>query len=154
MTKDDMKNGLASVQAELAKIEVAARKLQNQNYADIVASARRRVTQMLEHHDLDAVHAEMDGHPDKNQEPLPFDATAGTSIDNTPKYDSNVRPVPSVNPAEYDPATRPAPDTYRPGDARFDQPNQDFRQPDNVELNAGGTLRQAPNTMGRQDTRK
>lgn len=39
----------------LEGLEAAARKLQNQNFADIVVAARRRVVQLAQHPDLDAV---------------------------------------------------------------------------------------------------
>lgn len=87
MTKDELKNGLNSVREELAKIEAAARTLANQNFADIAASAHRRVTQMTEHHDLDAVHEAMGGN-DEAQAPTTFDPKAGAAF-NPDRVDRN-----------------------------------------------------------------
>lgn len=120
MTKDDMKKGLVNTQAELAKIEEAARKLQNQNYADIVASARRRITQMLEHHDLDAVHAEMEGDGDKDQERPKFDPAVGGRTDRTLDVDH-----PNYHHAVQD-SDRNADSSFRPGfDPNARQPHRE-----------------------------
>lgn len=50
-----LKRALEEVAGRLAELETAARKLQNQNFADITQSAHRRVTQLTEHADVDAV---------------------------------------------------------------------------------------------------
>lgn len=92
MTKDDLKNGLANVHDRLGELETRARKLQNQNFADIVAGAKGRVQQLMEHPDLENVA------DDVQQEGTPFDPTAGKPApDFTPKYDPAVRSVPAAD---------------------------------------------------------
>lgn len=59
MDSAEFKSGLIDLHKRLGELEEAARKLQNQNFADIVASGRARVLQLTEHADLERVHAEM-----------------------------------------------------------------------------------------------
>lgn len=73
MTKDDLKNGIADMHAKLAGLEGAARKLQNQNLADVVKSAMGKLQQLGDHPDLERVADE-----DVREEELPFDPSAGT----------------------------------------------------------------------------
>lgn len=54
-----VKEGLDHMRQALTELEASARKLQNQNFADIVQSAHRRVTQLSEHPDLEAVHEQL-----------------------------------------------------------------------------------------------
>lgn len=55
MTKDDLKNSLTDMHTHLAGLEAEARKLQNQNLADVVKSAMGKVQQLSEHPDLERV---------------------------------------------------------------------------------------------------
>lgn len=50
-----LKQSLEETALHLEKLEAAARKLQNQNFADIVQAARRRTVQLTQHPDVDAV---------------------------------------------------------------------------------------------------
>lgn len=58
-----VKEGLDHMRQALTELEASARKLQNQNFADIVQSAHRRVTQLSEHPDLEAVHDQLKADP-------------------------------------------------------------------------------------------
>lgn len=51
-----LKGHLERVVNQLTELEGHARKLQNQNFADIVKAAHSRVTQLTQHPDIDAVH--------------------------------------------------------------------------------------------------
>lgn len=73
-TADDLKYGLRHIADRLAELETAARKLENQNFADIVKSAKGRTEQLLDHPDLSLVHAEMAKEHDDRQAPFQFDA--------------------------------------------------------------------------------
>ena len=52
----NLRTGLERMRDALHELENAARKLQNQNFADIVKSASGRVHQLTQHPDLDKVH--------------------------------------------------------------------------------------------------
>lgn len=126
MTREELQNGLRDVSEKLAEIATAAAKLENKNFADIVAGAKGRIQQLADHPDLELVHAEMSG-----GEPLPFDPKAGANVGGPDRGKKN---------------------TYVPGEPRFDPPNQNqnFQKPNAVDLNADGTLGQAPNSKGTQ----
>lgn len=53
-----MKSVLCEIRDKLAELEDAARKLQNQNLADIIHGARVRAEQASEHPDLERVEGE------------------------------------------------------------------------------------------------
>jgi hypothetical protein len=53
----DFEKVLQAVKDELAKLETSARKLANQNIGDILASAKGKLTQVLEHPELNAAAA-------------------------------------------------------------------------------------------------
>lgn len=139
----------------LKQIEDRARNFANQNLADIAAAARGRLQQLRDHPDLDLLHDDKmrdrverlddrveykDPHPSTampangaSRQPLPFDPKAGMNA--TPG-------------SEIGGPDRGKPDTHVPGEYRFDSPNKNFQQPNAVDLNNDGTLRQAPNSVG------
>lgn len=147
MTKNDLKSGLSNTQARLAELETAARKLQNQNYADIAARAKSCIQQLLDHPDAELVHEKMDGNE---------------SVQTV--YDENGKPVDSVRKPPFDPnagrtdgndvggPNRGKPDTFVPGAPQFENggSNANFRNPNAVDLNSDGTLQVAPNSKGAQ----
>lgn len=142
----DLRNRLADIAQHLEELEASARKLRNQNFADIVASAKGRVKQLSDHPDLELVNKEAGG------EKLPFNPKAGADTYNPDPngIDGLTKPGSEVGGPD-----RGKPDTYVPGAPRFDQPNANFSQPNAVDLNADGTVRQAPNSIGAQpDVRK
>ena len=51
----DLKSAIAEVAGQLTALEATARKLPNQNFADIVKAAHVRVTQLTQHPDVDKV---------------------------------------------------------------------------------------------------
>jgi hypothetical protein len=64
MDKSDLKNGLQQFFEKLKGMEERARKLKNQNLADIVTSARGKVQQLSEHPDLELLDDRKDqAHP-------------------------------------------------------------------------------------------
>lgn len=75
----DFKASIEQLHRSLGELEDAARKLPNQNAADLIKSARGRIAQLVEHPDLEAVgehvKAAAYGHHD-GQEKLPFDPDA------------------------------------------------------------------------------
>lgn len=54
-TKNEILNGLSGVQRELKALEEKARKLANQNLADVIATALGKLKPIGDHPDLDAV---------------------------------------------------------------------------------------------------
>jgi len=70
-----MKKELENMHDALRELEGHARKLPNQNFADVVESARGKVKQLVEHPDLDAVSKE--AHPEVAAAgtPVPFTTT-------------------------------------------------------------------------------
>lgn len=62
-----LKDALAEIKQRLVELEEAARKLPNQNFADLIKSARGRLAQALEHPDLEKVEQQLMG-----GEQLPF----------------------------------------------------------------------------------
>jgi len=66
--RHELHAALHNTLSNLKELETHARHLPNQNFADIVQSAHRRVTQLAEHPDLDAVHALA---TEKHNEPKP-----------------------------------------------------------------------------------
>lgn len=63
----DLKEGLSGFLSKLEELETAARKLPNQNFADVTASAKGRVQQLIDHADLELVHKEMFGVEEQTQ---------------------------------------------------------------------------------------
>lgn len=55
MTRDDLKNDLQPVIGKLEELEARARKLQNQNLADVIAGAHGKIKQFCEHPDTHLV---------------------------------------------------------------------------------------------------
>jgi hypothetical protein len=53
----DFKSILEKLQADLAEVEKAARKLENQNLGDILASAKAKISQAFGHPDVNAAAA-------------------------------------------------------------------------------------------------
>jgi hypothetical protein len=51
--------------AKLVELETVARTLKNQNFADIVLSARGRLSQLTEHPDIDTVQRHLSGEPEQ-----------------------------------------------------------------------------------------
>lgn len=64
----DLKTGLATLAAQLSKLEDAARELPNQNFADIIKRARAQLIQAGEHPDIDAVAERLAQRPDEKQD--------------------------------------------------------------------------------------
>lgn len=95
----DLKQGLAGLQAHLAELEASARKLPNQNFADLIKAAGGRLAQASEHPDLEAVGEQLraDLHGNQEQEELKFS------------------PGPQGGPAlDFDPATGAGTTSYTP----------------------------------------
>jgi len=80
----EIRTHLQGVFDYLKALEIRARKLKNQNLADIAASAHGRVKQLVDHADTDLVadtHKDQSVNPDgspRTDRPLPFDPKAGT----------------------------------------------------------------------------
>jgi hypothetical protein len=60
-----LKTDLERTIANLTGLENAARTLKNQNFADIVLSARGRLSQLTEHPDIDTVQRHLSGEPEQ-----------------------------------------------------------------------------------------
>lgn len=106
---ESLKNALNDIMKHLEELEAAARKLVNQNFADIAATAKGRVQQLCEHPDLELAHKELSGEhdePKSNGEPLPFDPHAGVSDTYTGEGTAPITPPP--NAAPVDPKLQPA----------------------------------------------
>lgn len=70
MEIDELKANLQHVVGNLKDLEERARKLDNQNLADIIKSAHSRITQFSDHADLGLI---TDKPVEAEQTPLPFD---------------------------------------------------------------------------------
>lgn len=68
---------IEGVSRKLSELEDAARKLSNQNFADLIKGARGRLAQAVQHPDLIAVAEVLHGPRDRDQERLPFDGKDG-----------------------------------------------------------------------------
>lgn len=142
MDTAELKTELQRTFDNLKALEERARKLVNQNLADIAASAHGKIKQLIDHPDTELV---ADTHKDQSVNP---DGTPNAGFANDAK-----RPFRSGT--EIGGPDRGKPDVHVPGEPRFDPQNQNFRQPNAVDLNPDGTLRQAPNDFGaRPDVRK
>lgn len=69
----DLKAELGHVQERLAELEASARKLPNQNFADLIKSAHGRLAQASEHPDLDTAGAQLETDLGGEQTKFPFD---------------------------------------------------------------------------------
>lgn len=146
---NDLKSELSGIFNKLKGMEERARKLKNQNLADIIASAKGRVQQLRDHPDTELIADRKDPPPDGKVYTAP--ETKEEAIDRMRK-DGDADPegtaemnwphLFSPKPSRYEP--------FNPGDPRFNQANPNFRNPDDVRLNPDGTmqLRQAPNSIG------
>lgn len=158
------KDKLAEVRDHLASLEEKARQLQNKNLADVLRLALNRIEQAAQHPDIDAAED-----PDKaNQKPDPYAAQREQRephAQGQPDPNAQGQTQPSDPNAPFPGTAPPPPATtdedkkegvWHPGDAEFDpeNTNQDFRDPNNTDLNKDGTLRTAPNTKGVSDIRK
>lgn len=72
----DFKASIEQLHASLGGLEDAARKLPNQNAADLVKAARGRVAQLIDHPDLDAVGEQLKTDLHEGQEKFPFPKAA------------------------------------------------------------------------------
>jgi hypothetical protein len=175
LNMNDAKQGFAKLHEDLAELETAARKLTNQNFADIVAGAKGRIHQLANHPDLELVQREMSGERNPpgtvraNEQNDGRQRQPGTDVSATRPSGQNQPGATAGGPGGVQANENPEnpfktggpdagkSDTFRPGDARFDQDNrnQNFRQPGAVDLNPDGTARQAPNSIGtQQDDRR
>lgn len=71
-----MKQALSHMMERLAELETSARKLPNQNFADLIKSARGRLSQASEHPDLEKVGEQLRSDID-GQDQFPFHGGAG-----------------------------------------------------------------------------
>lgn len=79
----DFKSALSHVHEQLGELETSARKLENQNFADLIKHARGRLSQALEHPDLEAAGEQLDTdmRADKGPE-FPFGGATGATGSN------------------------------------------------------------------------
>lgn len=155
MTRNEIRNGLQNTLDSLKELEARARKLQNQNLADVAKSAWGRVEQLLGHADVELMGNDAPNEPRtadtatytdqapggvRQTAPLPFDPKAGAPIGG-----NGDAPGSQVGGPD-----RGKENVHVPGEPRFDQENRDFTQPNAVDLNSDGTMRQAPNSLGAQ----
>lgn len=164
--KMHVRSNLEHVRNRLHELEAAAReKLENKNFADIVKLAAGRIQQLIEHPDADRVQAAMNNE-EYQERPLDPLNSGGNMLfsagdpGRTLQADETARramfPDPNAPPAPFPGVADKDAQTYHPGDPKFSQEdnNQDFRDPNNVDLNHDGTLRRAPNAPGQSDVRK
>ena len=102
-----MKNAILEMRDKLAGLETEARKLQNQNFADIVASAKGKLHQLTEHPDLDLIGKDTEAQREvrARQEEMPFDPKASeTSRHTLPGSDfpdqQNFAGTPNIDPLQ------------------------------------------------------
>lgn len=161
---------------ELEGLEESGRKMQNQNFADVVATARARLAQVAVHPDYERARNIQDGKDEgeglQTADPLLNSGGNQVFAVNDPgmilqQQEAARRavfespPVVTGTPFPNDPANPPpapapgGPDAIRPGDPEvsFQDQNPNFQHPDNVELNPDGTVKQAPNALGKADDR-
>lgn len=133
---------------DLNGLEAHARKLKNQNFADIIANARGRLAQLCDHPDAELVQRRIDGEDVTGGEP-PKPEAKPTQLDQTAAVDGSgprrQQPFPGT---EIGGPDRGKEGVHVPGEPRFQNQNRDFSQPNAVDLNPDGTLRQAPNSKG------
>lgn len=106
----DLKQALSHIQAHLAELETAARKLPNQNFADLIKAAGGRLAQASEHPDLEAVGEQLraDLHGNQEQEELKFPA---------PGVGSDGLPLKPNHPDDMADWQKPFDPTDKPGEA-------------------------------------
>lgn len=125
-TPEHLKGFLSQITDKLNELEVSARRLPNHHLADLIKASHGRLVSAAGHPDVDllALQIERD-----HRDGMP---------DGGDKF-----------PANQDDKT------FHPGDPKFDQANRnpDFRDPNNVDLNPDGTLKNAPNAFSREDKR-
>lgn len=136
----DLKNNLQHVIDELKGLEERARKLKNQNLADIAASAHNRVKQLSDHPDLELADER------KDQEANP-DGTLKSGASGPKTRDEAIERMRAEGDADPE------------GTARMNWPYLFDLAPfvsknlgatdDRTELNADGTLRQKPSPQPR-----
>ena len=77
---DDPHKSLHQMRDALGELEASARKLKNQNFADLIAKAKGALHQASEHPDLPRVHAQMEADERGDTEPLQYDAVTGEPL--------------------------------------------------------------------------
>jgi hypothetical protein len=150
----DLKNAIQDFLNKMKALEERARKLKNQNLADVAASAYGRIKQLGDHADLHLVDENKDQqtYPDGTLKAGAFDpkapATREEAIERVRA--SGIEHPESTARNNWPHLFEPAEDrkTFNPGEPQFDQRNRDFRRPDDVDLNRDGTLQRAPNSLG------
>lgn len=98
----DLKRNLGAVVEHLKELEEKARKLQNQNFADIVRSAWASVEQLTQHPDLDAAQGQY------GEQPAPTPAGdappfPGTNPNGAPYVTGDAQGAPKAAPPAYPP---------------------------------------------------
>lgn len=74
-----LKDHLAKLHAALVEVEGHARKLPNQNFADITKSAHAKLAQLMTHPDLNAVHEHHSANAE-HREPTPEEVGAAGAL--------------------------------------------------------------------------
>lgn len=144
VTPERLKGFFSQVMDKLSDLEVSARKLPNQHLADLIKASHGRLVSAAGHPDMDLLALQIerdhrDGMPDGRELPPakePPPANQGAFPDQKPFPGGDGK-------------------TFHPGDPKFDQANRNpnFQDPNNVDLNADGTLKNAPNAFSREDKR-
>jgi len=103
-----LKTDLEQTVAKLTELETAARTLKNQNFADIVLSARGRLSQLTEHPDIDTVQRHLSGELEQSGGRLKelldraHDSLkeAREAVDHAPKTEPDKTPIPVFEPPQ------------------------------------------------------
>lgn len=153
MNTEHLKHGIAHVAGQLQELAARARELENQNLADIIDRARAKLEQAAEHPNIDRLSDLLNGAPPalSDGKPLVNGSHAHTL---QPEY-SDPNAVPWAPAPDASTAQQPADAPKHPGDPQFapENNNLDFKQPNDVDLNDDGTLREAPNSFAQPDNR-
>lgn len=138
---EDLKADFGSMLEKLAALEVSARRLPNHHLADLLKASHGRLVSAASHPDTDLLALQIDR-----------DHRDGVHND-ADKFPANQtgeqKPFPGTD------GQKAGGGVFHPGDPKFDQANRNpnFQDPHNVDLNADGTLKTAPNAFSREDNR-
>ena len=169
------KDDVSDVNSRLVDLEGRARKLRNQHLADLIGHTVGRLSDAMKHPDMDNVDRVHEGKEELEPASAPLnsggnlqfaagDPGVALQAEEKARREAFARDAvnrdrvtgqPLLTPFGGNPVSSSDPDAHHPGDPEFVAAGKGAMEqnPNDVNLNADGTLKQAPGVKGTSDDR-